>query len=93
MKLFICLECQDVVRLVAKKRKCQCGKCWGKYQDDIFAVYSGPAIPIGFDNSSLAQAIANQPEDGLGVRFSAFVIPKECGTYQKVKKRKPRKKK
>ena len=93
MKLFICLECQDVVRLIDKKRKCQCGKCWGMYEDEIFATYHGPAVPLGFNNTSLVWAINNQPVSGKGKMFEAFVIPEKCSTFRKnAPKKKGRKK-
>lgn len=83
MKLVLCKECQDIVRLIEdKKRVCQCGKVGGKYVDDLNAVYFGDvAVPIGFANSTLVKAIANQPENGMGVNFTAFVIPKTCDTF------------
>jgi len=81
MKLLLCPHCEDVVKLGKKRmRKCRCGKCAGKYIDKINAIIYGPAIPIGFDNLSLMEAINNRPEDGLGSRFTAFVIPKKCDT-------------
>ena len=86
MKLLLCKKCQDVVRLSEdEKRICECGKVGGKYIDDLNAVYFGEmAVPIGFANSSLVNAIYNQPEEGMGETFNAFVIPKVCPTYKLV---------
>jgi len=86
MKLLLCKECQDIVRLIQEeKRVCKCGKVGGKYTDDLNAVYFGEmAIPIGFANSTLFKAVHNQPKDGMGENFTAFVIPKTCSTYELV---------
>lgn len=82
MKLVLCKECQDIVRLIEEKRVCQCGKVGGKYVDDLNAVYFGDmAVPIGFANSTLIKAITNQPENGMGFNFTAFVIPRICDTF------------
>lgn len=83
MKLILCKECQDVVRLIDIKRTCKCGKVGGKYIDNLNAVYFGEmAVPIGFANSTLVKAIRDQPKDGIGETFTAFVIPKKCSTYK-----------
>ena len=86
MKLLLCKNCQDVIRLVQEEvRTCRCGKVSGKYINDLDAIYSGDdAIPLGFANSTLVKAIVNQPEDGWGKEFTAFVIPKNCPTFVKI---------
>jgi hypothetical protein len=77
MKLLLCKECHDVVRLQSVKRVCKCGKSGGRYTDGINAVYFGEnAVPLGFSNSSLVNAVVNQPNNGSGKEFIAFVIPK-----------------
>ena len=86
MKLILCKMCQDVFKLDLVPRTCKCGACVGSYlADGLNAVYSGPAVPIGFGNTTLAEAIRNQPEVGDGKEFTAFVIPKKCGTMVKQK--------
>ena len=83
MKLLFCKNCQDIVRLFDETRVCKCGKTSGAYINELDAWYSGDyAIPIGFQNSSLGTALRNQPEEGLGFNFTAFVIPKECPTFK-----------
>lgn len=85
MKLIFCPNCEDVVRLFIspKPRRCKCRKSWGHYTDRINAVIGGIAIPLGFANSSLVEALTHRPEKGLGSKFEAFVIPKICPTIQK----------
>lgn len=87
MKLVLCKKCQDVVRLTSEMRQCKCRASGGCYIDDIQAVYWGEeAVPLGFDNPSLVYAIQHQPETpGVGRKFEAFVIPKVCDTFKKVK--------
>lgn len=86
MKLLLCKKCQDIIRLIQdEKRVCQCGKVGGKYIDDLNAVYFGDmAVPLGFANNTLVNAVHNQPKDGMGENFTAFVIPKVCSTYRLV---------
>lgn len=86
MKLLFCRKCQDVFKLHTITKTCHCGETSGKYfEDELNAEYEGPCIPLGFANSSLTQAIRNQPESGWGFNFDAFVIPKECPTMKKRK--------
>jgi hypothetical protein len=88
MKLILCVECEDVFKLGKRKKRCKCRKSWGKYDKDGYnATYGGKhAVPIGFANLSLVRAINHQPKEaGPGMRFDAFVIPKECSTFVKIK--------
>jgi len=79
MKLLLCKTCGDIFNLQRHSKSCGCGLVSGKYTDNLYAEYSG-GIPIGFNNSSLVKALLNQPESGMGERFEAFIIPKECPT-------------
>jgi len=88
MKLLICLECQDVFKLSTKRvRKCACGKTRGKYKNDgLHAWYSGPCMPLGFANLTLAAAIQKMQQDpdaDWGKYFKAFVIPPNSDTCQR----------
>ena len=79
MKLLLCNTCGDIIQLSKTTTTCQCGSCGGHYKEDgLNAIYYGPAVPIGFHNSSFTDAISNQPEYGNGIEFTAFVIPKVC---------------
>lgn len=84
MKLVLCTKCQDVIRLMQdEERSCKCGKCSGQYIDNLYAWYKGKyAIPIGFANSSLVNAVRNQPQTTWGKEFTAFVIQRECSTFE-----------
>jgi hypothetical protein len=85
VKLLFCRACEDVFKLrVGETRRCQCGNTSGKYTDNLQATYSGKyAVPLGFANHSLGRAVKMQPATGWGERFEAFVIEKDCPTFQK----------
>lgn len=79
MKLIFCKNCHDVVKLGSwgGPRFCQCGKSWGQYEPDgLQGVIGGEAIALGLDNFTLAEAIRNRPEDGMGPGINAWVFPK-----------------
>ena len=81
MKLIYCPICNDVRKLrLGVQTLCICEQSGGEYVDDLNAVLRGKAIPIGLNNSELAEALKKQPEEGLGYVFGAFVIPKNCPT-------------
>ena len=85
MKLLYCNTCRDIVKLSRTTRNCQCGATGGHYkQDGLNAIYYGPAIPLGFANSSFRDARDNEPEFGMGTVYNAFVIPKVCPTMEHV---------
>jgi hypothetical protein len=84
MKLLFCTFCHDVVKLGdQKKRFCQCKRSWGYYKEDgLHAVIGGLAIPVGFANPSFYDAIFNRPNEGMGSKFEAFIIPHKCPTIE-----------
>lgn len=87
MKLIFCPECSDVFKLRANEVKsCACGKSKGMYEEDgLHAIINEIAIPIGFANSSFANAIRNRKiKAEFGERFKAFVIPVFCNTIEVV---------
>ena len=85
MKLVLCLHCHDVFKLARQDRRCDCGEAHGRYVDDVNAVYGGAsAVPLGFDNDALTEAVDRQPEQGEGREFAAFVIPKDCPTMKRL---------
>jgi hypothetical protein len=86
MKLIGCKVCNDIVALRHFARECFCGKSFGYYTDEANAVYGGEAIPIGILNYTLHEAISCQPEGGAGKQFTAFVIPKQCPTFERVER-------
>ncbi len=88
MKLIYCPKCQDVRKLDFAVTVCNCGASKGWYANDALnAIIQGEAVLLGFDNPSLMAALHNQPEDGTGEVFTAFVIPKDCPTVTKLEGR------
>lgn len=85
MKLIFCPDCHDVRRLDRRLRTCYCRRFMGRYTDDLNAEIAGKAIPLGIDNGSFADAIAERPDNGMGRPFTAFVIPRRCPTVKERK--------
>ncbi len=83
MKLLYCKECHDVFNLNGNLKTCTCSKSGGKYLDNLYAEYYGPCIPLGFANMSFVRALSNQPSEGQGEVFTAFVIPYQCETMRR----------
>lgn len=82
MKLLMCLECNDIFNLDMSEKSCRCGRSKGRYINQQLAEYTGKfAVPLGFSNPSFIQAIKDQPNEGMGKEFTAFVIPKNCETF------------
>lgn len=87
MKLLFCTECEDIIRLkTGNLKKCDCGRISGRYIDEINAVYSGPAYPIGIDNNYFAQAIRCYPHipDENSMTITASLIPKKTDSLKKL---------
>jgi hypothetical protein len=85
MKLILCPHCTDVRKLLVNTRTvCECGKSFGQYTDEINAEIGGDAIPLGLANASLALAIRNRPQSGMGKEFTAFVIPREVSSIRRI---------
>jgi hypothetical protein len=86
MKLLYCTKCGSVFNLDYAVKTCLCGETKGYYDEDgINATYSGEnSYPIGIDNITFRIALVQQPESGRGWKFDAFVIPKDCPTFEKV---------
>lgn len=80
MKLIRCTACNDIVALQFERRECHCGRSWGRYLDHEVAEIGGDAIALGIGSRSIKQALRDQPDEGQGRRFNAFVIPKKCNT-------------
>ena len=73
-----------MVRLRMEKRSCQCGAVSGRYlKNGSDARYSGPAISIGIDNYSLAEAIIHYGNTTDAIDFQACLASKDCTTLKK----------
>ena len=84
MKLIFCTECTSIVSLQREITFCSCKQSCGYYlENGLDAYYAGNAIPLGINNTSFLKAVRNQPKNGLGKTFQAFVIPKDCSSFQR----------
>ena len=86
MKLIICPECQDVVKLTQESRSCSCGACYGRYYDNKNCQVSENAVVIGFSNPGLLNAVQCYAHDSRqSHEFKAFVLPSPCSSISRVK--------
>lgn len=85
MKLLLCLECQDVQKIIGAERSCFCGACSASLADDgLHAKVSGPCQVLGIGSSSLAQAVSKQVEIGdKGLRKMDSPVLKQMKLLQK----------
>ena len=67
MKLIICKQCDDIVRLIHTNwRKCECGKSGGQYNEDLqSATVGGNCEVIGIKNDWVAAGKQKRREAGL----------------------------
>ncbi len=84
MKLILCTNCDDVIKLIPLSwRVCKCGKCGGRYLDDGLQAeyYGNKAIRVCFLNPSLLQAIlaGNNCKEKKRLDFEAFTL---CGPHE-----------
>ena len=102
MKLLLCVECSDVFSLkTSGMTTCICGQTSGQYLDNLNAEVSGVKdkfLVLGFDNSSLVEAIRTQlllgdnqekmiygpKEVTKGRDFRAFIIPDSSTTVKRI---------
>lgn len=101
MKLLLCVQCYDVVKLSTKAvRMCECGSVSGRYVDYLNAEVTGDPIVLGFDNHSLKRAVVMQLGHGdstetmyycggkvnRGRNFEAFIIPDSAESVKRLDK-------
>lgn len=84
MKLILCNQCNDLLRLTYDIRNCKCGASSFVYIDHLNAIYSGPCIPLGIDNESLSKAVHRRDTVLHNNSFTAFVVSDDSETFIKV---------
>jgi hypothetical protein len=60
MKLLLCRECGDVVKLLTDERWCRCGRAHGYYRTDVEVVIMGTAEVLLLDNGALHTAMVQR---------------------------------
>ena len=92
MKLILCTECEDVVRLTFDVRRCGCGAIAGHYLPDGWhARVSDNAVCIGFDNHTLVRGLATLSKmspisTALGPDVKSWLFPKNYERIERVKR-------
>ena len=88
MKLILCTDCQDIVKLDCEERKCKCGNSGGKYLDGgLYAKVWGNCIPLGIDNNSLKDGIQYVSNARDYWSIEAFLINEDkCNTIERISK-------
>jgi hypothetical protein len=57
MKLLLCRECGDIVKLLGEERRCRCGHAAGRYCNDWEVEISGTGEVLLLDSAALRQAM------------------------------------
>jgi len=80
MKLLLCLECSDVIKLdVDEVRMCKCGKVKGGYnKDGLTAWVNGNGYSLAFNNHELVAAIKAYKRDLTINRHTETTYPFEA---------------
>jgi hypothetical protein len=73
MKLIYCTSCDDVIKLTPRKRKCNCGKSAGVYNNNI--ILFGEAVLLNIDDEHLKSCIVNRYTEGNSIEFYGEVEP------------------
>lgn len=86
MKLILCKQCNDVVRLMTNDiRFCKCKASAGVYIDNINAIFSGVhCIPLGIDNTTLSKAVHRRETIYYDNTFQAFIVHEYSETFKRV---------
>ncbi len=63
MKLIYCISCGDIFSLDLHTKTCKCGKSFGKYINNIYAVVNGEGISLAISNSSLRNTVGSLQQD------------------------------
>lgn len=77
MKLLLCLQCYDIVKLhyIGSEHWCSCKRCYGVLEDHLRVSVYGPCVVLGISNLSLRYALSiNDIDPREGVPFNAFII-------------------
>jgi hypothetical protein len=94
MKLVVCGDCGDLVRLRPSLwSRCGCRRAGGVYQGDREALYSGPdgTAVVGMHAGSFTTAVGHDQQDrrngvhrDLGHEIKAFTIPWSVPTVKRI---------
>ena len=79
MKLILCSECWDILKIGRKNKHCECKKSWGKIKDDLkhscgITEIGGSAIPLAMDNNYLLWATQHWKHDKRTVFIQTWTV-------------------
>lgn len=89
VKLVFCPACEDLVKLLGRRRACRCGRSWGRYIGDRRAKYGGLAVPLGISNGAFADAYRSRGPEAKPM-FAAFFFPANAPTFRPERARRKR---
>ena len=75
MRLILCPQCRDTLKLIFRPRTCACGKSSGYCDEHGVAHFAGPAIPMEISDHSLKSGLAHPSTNGSPTRVIAWLVP------------------
>lgn len=81
MKLLLCLECGDVVRMRPESRTCVCGKSSGRYVDDEVVEQTAGSVSLALHNHDLRaalDALIQQPDSWHPLMVLRAYVNPQC---------------
>lgn len=89
MKLLLCIQCQDVKRLMRTRVECGCGAAWANlinYDDkDNHVAANENALIIGMDDAQLKETMQRMtafPQSSH--RLPMFLLPEPCKSVHRL---------
>lgn len=74
MKLLLCSQCLDALKLIFRPRTCCCGKSSGYCDEHGIAHFAGPAAPMEIADTSLKSALNKPNTNGTQTRVIAWLV-------------------
>ncbi len=78
MKYIFCKNCKDLIALTSGTKYCNCKQTSGRYTDEVNAVYSSEAVPIGVTSNEISKLFSNEVTS-----FNMFKVPYNSNTFRR----------
>lgn len=75
MKLLLCTECLDIVKLLWRERRCSCGRSCGTVAENGTGHFTGPALPLEAPDVGIKSAITQKPSPNCPTRICFYIVP------------------
>lgn len=82
MKLLLCAECLDIVKLIWRERGCVCGRSRGLLTEGGTAHFTGPALPLETSEHGLKSAVRDK-KSAAPIRITLYVVSQDEVTASK----------